>query len=191
MRHAIAPVSILLILALFLSGCSPKPAPNKGSKLGKNNSGPNNEPPPPPCHPGCFPAGTLVQTPSGLRAIEDIHPSETVLLIGSDGVATSGPVSSKFDTCNRLVEVETDAGNLLTTLTQPLCLVDGGFRTAGDLTSGDKIWRWENDERRAALVHAVSSTGREATVYNMVVGDSSVFVANGFLARGKPPLDAD
>jgi hypothetical protein len=28
-------------------------------------------------------------------------------------------------------------------------------------------------------------------VFNLVVGESAVFVAGGFLARGKPPLVAD
>ncbi len=141
----------------------------------------------PPCHPGCFPAGTLVATPIGLRAIESIKAGEAVTLVGPDGVAMSGPVHSVFKTDNRLVEIQTEAGSIRTTLTQPLCLKAGGFRTAEDLKVGDEIWRWVEGKRQAARVTGVSKTDVDAAVFNLVVGESAVFVAGGFLARGKPP----
>jgi hypothetical protein len=108
--------------------------------------------------------------------------------VGPDGAPTSGLVDTSFETCNRLVEVRTESGSLLTTETQPLCLRNGGFRPAGKLAEGDVIWRWEGGERRPAQVREVVPTGREASVFNLVVGESAVFVAGGFLARGKAPL---
>jgi hypothetical protein len=114
------------------------------------------------------------------------------VLIDTDGAATPGKVNSNFQTCNRLVEVQTESGSLLSTPTQPLCLRDGGFRAAGELIEGDMIWRWDEDKRRAARVLAVVPTGQEAPVYNLIVGESVIFIAGGFLARGKPPsVDAD
>jgi hypothetical protein len=86
------------------------------------------------------------------------------------------------------MEVQTEAGNLRTTATQPLCLREGGFRPAGELVPGDGIWRWEGGERRPACVRAVVPTGAAVEVFNLVVGESAVFVADGFLARGKPPI---
>src|SRR5262249_34808380 len=87
------------------------------------------EPPiPQPCHPGCFPAGTLVHTPQGPRPIESIRAGEPVTVVGADGQSTAGKVQSVFVTDNRLIRVETDGGVLLTTQTQPLCLAEGGFR---------------------------------------------------------------
>jgi hypothetical protein len=165
-------------LLLGVSACSPD--------TGQGKSTPRTQPPEP-CHPGCFPAGTPVATPGGPRPIESIRGGDAVTLIGPGGAATSGAVRSTFQTCNRLVEVRTEAGSLLTTETQPLCLADGEYCRAGELAEGDRIWRWEGGERRAAKVLAVMPTGREGPVFNLVVGDSAVFVAGGFLARGKPP----
>ncbi len=176
--HRLIPLAVAL--ALGASACSPD--------TGKRTT-PRTQPPEP-CHPGCFPAATLVATPEGPRPIESIRGGDVVTLIGPDGAPTSGPVRSTFQTCNRLVEVRTEAGSLLTTQTQPLCLADGAFRRAGELAEGDRLWRWEGGERRAATVLAVVPTGREAEVFNLVVGDSAVFVAGGFLAKGKPPPDA-
>jgi hypothetical protein len=149
------------------------------------------ESPPPPCHPGCFPAGTAVATPDGPRPIESLGRGAVVTLVAADDTLTSGAVEATFWTCNRLVEVRTESGSLLTTQTQPLCLQGGGFRPAGELSEGDVIWRWEGGGRRPARVLAVVPTGREAAVFNLVVGESAVFIADGFLARGKPPLVAD
>lgn len=143
-----------------------------------------------PCHPGCFPAGTLVRTPTGTAKIETLKVGDAVTTVRADGQAASGKVTHLYETTNKLLEVKTDGGTALTTHDQPLALVAGGLRKAGDLQVGDRVWRWVRGERKAATVAAVTPTGRTATVYNLILGDSAVFVAGDFLARGKPPADA-
>lgn len=187
-----------LLLAISILGCSGRGHGGQGGQgkgntgnqgSGTNNKSGQNEPPPPPCHPGCFPAGTLVETPNGPAPIESIGPGDEVILVAADGLPTSGPVRSVFQTPNVLVELETESARILTTQTQPFLLSDGGLRPAGELKSGDLVWRWENGRRRAERVRGAQPTKREAQVHNLVVGDSAVFIAGGFLVRGKPPLD--
>ena len=144
----------------------------------------------PPCHPGCFPAGTPVRTPTGTAKIETLQVGDAVTTIGADGKAATGKVTHLYSTTNKLVEVATDGGTALTTAEQPLALVAGGLRKAGDLKPGDRVWRWAEGGRKAATVAKVTATGRTATVYNLILTDSAVFVAGDFLARGKPPADA-
>ena len=177
--------ALAVALAIGVAGCS------SSATTGKAPATRPESPPPPPCHPGCFPAGTAVATPDGPRPIETLGRGDVVTLVAPDGAVTSGAVDSCFQTCNRLVEVRTESGSLLCTTTQPLLLQGGGFRPAGELAEGDTVWRWEGGERRPARVRAVVPTGREAAVFNLVVGESAVFVADGFLARGKPPLAAE
>jgi hypothetical protein len=114
-----------------------------------------------------------------------------VSLVGEEGALRHGQVHSTFQTCNRLVEVQTSGGSLWTTATQPLCLWQGGFCRAGELAPGDQVVQWVSGKRGPARVQAVAATDREVQVFNLVVGESAVFIANGFLARGKPPLPAD
>ncbi len=143
---------------------------------------------PEPCHPGCFPAGTPIRTPDGTRPVETIRAGDVVTSISPDGVEVTRKVQSVFKTWNRLIEVRTDDGTLVTTPTQPLALVSGELRASGELKVGDQIWRWEGHARKAVTVRSVISTGREEAVFNLVLGDSVVFIADGFVVRSKPPL---
>ncbi|HEX4591483.1 MAG TPA: Hint domain-containing protein [Gemmataceae bacterium] len=145
---------------------------------------------PVPCHPGCFPAGTLIRIPDGTKRIELIRAGDVVTTVGADGRAAQSKVETVFTSKNRLVEVRTDHGTAVTTEAQPLCLIAGGFRKAGDLKAGDRIWQWRDGRRAEAVIREVAATGRVETVYNLIVGDSVIFVAGDFLARGKPPADS-
>jgi hypothetical protein len=143
-----------------------------------------------PCHPGCFPAGTPIRTPTGTQPVEGVREGDLVTMVGPDGVASPAKVASVFTTKNRLVEVRTEAGNLVTTETQPLALADGGLRAASELKAGARVFRWDGRERLAVTVQSVSPTGREEQVFNLILGDPGIFVANGFLVRSKPPAAA-
>jgi hypothetical protein len=144
----------------------------------------------PPCHPGCFPAGTGVLVPGGSTPIERLKVGDEVTTVGADGRAGQRAVEHVFISRNRLTEVRTDRGSAVTTEAQPFCLADGKFRRAGDLKPGDRVWQWRDGRRAEAVVRGVAPLGREERVFNLILGDSGVFVAGGFLARGKPPAEA-
>ena len=76
---------------------------------------------------------------------------------------------------------------MITTETQPLALVGGTLKAAGELKAGDKIYRWADGERKATKVKSVTPTLREEKVFNLILGDPVLFIANGYLARSKPP----
>lgn len=140
-----------------------------------------------PCHPGCFPAGTMILVPGGKSLVERINAGDVVTTVGPDGKSSKSKVASVFVTRNRLIEVSTDAGKLVTTETQPLALSTGALKGAGELKAGDRIYRWVEGERKAATVKGVTQTLREEKVFNLILGDPVLFIANGFLARSKPP----
>jgi uncharacterized protein (TIGR03067 family) len=141
----------------------------------------------PPCHPGCFPAGTQVLVPGGTAAIERIREGDLVTAVDAAGKPSPVKVAGVFVTRNRVLEVRTAGGTLVTTATQPVGLERGGFRAAGELKPGDRVWRWAGGERRAAAVTAVTAAGREAEVFNLILGAPTGFVAGGFVVRSKPP----
>jgi uncharacterized protein (TIGR03067 family) len=144
----------------------------------------------PPCHPGCFPAGTRVCVPDGTKPIEQVREGDRITTIDARGKPSFVKVTEVFATRNRVLEVRTDGGALVTTATQPVALVGGGFRPAGELKPGDRIWRWADGKRRAVAVQRVSPANREAEVFNLVLGEPMAFVAGGFVVRSKPPAVA-
>ncbi|MGL5097490.1 MAG: Hint domain-containing protein, partial [Planctomycetia bacterium] len=143
-------------------------------------------PQPEPCHPGCFPVGTVVRVPGGAVPIEEIREGDFVTTVDADGRPASAKVWDVFVTRNRLLDVRTAEGTLRTTLTQPLALERGGFRTAAELKAGDRLWRWRAAERHAATVLEVTAPLGDSRVFNLVLGDPTTFIASGFLVRSKP-----
>ncbi len=141
-----------------------------------------------PCHPGCFPRGTPVETPQGRRAIESINAGDEVVAFRKSGERFTANVQSIFITDNRLWRVTTEAGELFTTETQPLCRATDETRPTGQLKAGDTILRWESGELTSVKVLSVAPTERRERVFNLVLGDCEAFIANGYLARSKPPI---
>jgi hypothetical protein len=144
------------------------------------------DPPKGGCHPGCFPAGTPVATPKGVCAVETIRVGDEVTAVDAKGRAAVARVKAVFTESNTLMLVETDAGTLVTTPSQPLSCADGAIVAARDLLPGDEIHRWKDGKRVTARVRSISDSGRTAKVFNVVLGNSEVFIAGGFLARSKP-----
>jgi hypothetical protein len=142
---------------------------------------------PEPCHPGCFPRGTLIETPAGPRPIESIQQGDSIAAFRASGEAFVATVQSVFITENRLWQIETEAGTLITTQTQPLCLATDRTAPAGALMPGDSVLYWVNGEIQPVKVRRVSATNGREKVFNVVLGDRELFIANGFLARSKPP----
>lgn len=143
-----------------------------------------------PCHPGCFPWGTLIETARGPRAIEQIEVGDKIVAILRSGEQRQIAVSSIFRTRNQLLEVHTNAGVLLTTRIQPLCVSSSRNVAAGELKAGDQVLVWKQGELTRVTVSKISLTERIEPVINLVLADSEAFVANGFVARSKPPADS-
>lgn len=144
---------------------------------------------PEPCHPGCFPAGTLVDTPAGLRCIETVGIGELVKTYGQQ--PSTAVVQGVFVTDNRLWRIDTEAGALIATQTQPLVLCDQEVVQAGKLHQGDKLLRWSDGGLKAVVVLQVRPTDRTEKVYNLILGNSEIMLANGFLCCSKPSALAE
>src|SRR5690606_27673942 len=118
-----------------------------------------------PCHPGCFPRGTLVETPSGPRGVEAIAVGDTITVVDPTGSATTGEVESIFTTRNLLWRIDVEEESLYTTEVQPLCKVDGTIVPAGELLPGDRVLRYRDGELSQAKIVSVAPTLRNETVF--------------------------
>lgn len=144
-----------------------------------------------PCHPGCFPVGTLVETLEGPRRIETIAVGDQLVSFDSEGGRTTAEVTSIFTTENWLWQVTTYLGTLVSTEAQPLYVELDQARAVGELEPGDMLFLYRDGKLARAMVVATSRTDRAEPVINLVLGESRPFVAGGFLARSKPPANCD
>lgn len=142
-----------------------------------------------PCHPGCFPEGTTVLTPKGARAIQTIQAGDEVLAVSADGKPVAAKVASRFCGQSELVEVETDAGKLVTTPKQPFPVAGGKVKSAGELVAEDEVRRWDGAKAVTAKVRAVKPLPDRAAVFNLVLEEPGTFVAGGYLVQSKPPAE--
>jgi formylglycine-generating enzyme required for sulfatase activity len=143
-----------------------------------------------PCHPGCFPRGTLVATPRGPQPIQELGVGDYVTTVGHNGESSSTRIESVFITSNALWRVVTPESALLTTATQPLCTTDQQPVAAGKLKAGDLLLIQEAEGIRSLPVLEAFKTNRAEQVFNLVLGEPQTFIAGGFLVRSKPPASA-
>jgi predicted lipid-binding transport protein (Tim44 family) len=130
---------------------------------------------------GCFAAGTLVQTPSGNRAIESLALGDTIL--GYDESSGRQPVVVEGIYQNRspLFIPHTDHGTLATTTEHPLLDSRGDFRTAETFRLGGEI----ETTTGIAKVLAIERRTTVQPVYTLTVSGSHTFTANGFVVHNK------
>jgi hypothetical protein len=141
-----------------------------------------------PCHPGCFPAGTTVETPAGPRPIETVKAGDVVQTLSADGKLVPMKVASVFVGQSLIVAIDTDGGVLRTTGKQPLFLTSGGVKSAIDLVAGDEMARWRDGRPQPVKVRGVEVKDTQPVpIFNLVLEEQGIFIANGYLVRSKPP----
>ncbi|MEW6305278.1 MAG: polymorphic toxin-type HINT domain-containing protein [Verrucomicrobiota bacterium] len=134
---------------------------------------------------GCFPAGTMIDTPAGRMPIESLSPGSPVIGIDADGAASTNVVKSLFATRSRLLVLTTDAGTLRTTTEHPIRMPGGGFRAAAELSAGESVCIYRQTTLETALVITVVQEEAEQTVFNLKVDGPHTFVADGFVVHNK------
>jgi len=112
-----------------------------------------------------------------------------VLNVSAAGTTAPVKVASVFVGNSTLVEVDTEAGRLVTTGKQPLSLAGGETKGAADLTAGDAISRWQDGKAVSTKVRGVKPLAEPGRVFNLVLEVRGTFIANGYLVRSKPPVE--
>lgn len=134
---------------------------------------------------GCFPAGTMIQTPAGRTPIEKLSAGERVWAVSTKGEKVEAVVEKLFATRSPVITIETDQGTLRTTPEHPVGLSGGIFLEAGKLRPGQEMLIWNDGILNPAGVIRTSTQEREEVVYNLSVGRPHTFLAGNFLVHNK------
>jgi len=134
---------------------------------------------------GCFPAGTMIRTPSGQTPIERLSAGEKVRAVNPEGGMVDTGVEKLFATRSAVITIETDHGALRTTPEHPVGLPGGIFLEAGKLRPGQKVLILNDGVLNPAAVIRTSTQEREEVVYNLSVSLPHTFLAGNFLVHNK------
>jgi predicted lipid-binding transport protein (Tim44 family) len=134
---------------------------------------------------GCFPAGTMIQTPAGQTPIEKLSVGEKVRAVNPEGGMVEAGVEKLFAARSPVITIGTDRGALRTTPEHPVGLPGGIFLEAGKLRPGQKVLILNDGVFNPAVVIGTSTQEREEVVYNLSVGSPHTFLAGNFLVHNK------
>ncbi|HSV14054.1 MAG TPA: TIM44-like domain-containing protein, partial [Tepidisphaeraceae bacterium] len=157
---------------------------------------------------GCFPAGTMVDTPRGRVRIEQLRVGDAVITGSVSSAAKSGSseylrtrrggiversettfgqssVRATFSTRSSLLVLVTEAGELRVTPEHPLALVSREFRAAEEIAIGESLLVRQGDQLRATQLLSRRQEAQPVTVYNLEVDDPHTFIADGFVVHNK------
>lgn len=142
----------------------------------------------------CFPAGTLISTKTGCKAIEDIQPGDQVYAQSPDtGNKDLKTVTRIFTTqTQEIVHIYVNGEEIETTLNHPFYVENQGWVKAGELNAGDRLRLLSGAAAPIEKVELEELT-KPITTYNFEVEDwHSYYVsAQGVLVHNKGNPCAD
>ncbi len=134
---------------------------------------------------GCFLPGTLVQSGTGAKKIEDIKVGDRVASFAGDKV-TESKVSQIFKRERDHYFVLT-AGDyrVKATAEHPFYIGDGKFKEVSKLKAGDRVFVLEKGRMVEKTLTSIVRVDEKTAVYNMSVDNTETFFADGFAVHNK------
>lgn len=129
----------------------------------------------------CFPAGTLIATPSGQRMIETIRAGDEIISFDPDTRAIrTCRVSQtyKFDTAE-LISIRT-IDRIVDATPDHRFLTPNGFVEARELRIGDTLFEFESDILVPRPILGIYRVQCSVPVFDLTVEETHTFIANGF-----------
>ena len=141
----------------------------------------------------CFAAGTLIDTPGGSVAIEELEVGDVVWSYDLvSGARVPARVTTTFQAEDQPMQrLVLGNGNELWVTSEHPFYVDGEWVEAGELTAGVELFYQEAGELQAIELRELASSSVRGTVYNIEVEGHHNFFAGGVLVHNKQPAVRD
>ncbi len=136
--------------------------------------------------PPCFPAGTAIATPEGVRAIETIRPGETVLAYDAEQ-KRERPVQVrvvKQRLANTILVLRAGDRELRVTANHPIYSADReAFVAAGELQIGEALLLRERGSVDRRMITSIRSQAGAVEVFDLSLGPPHTHFAGGFFVH--------
>ncbi|MGA2092950.1 MAG: polymorphic toxin-type HINT domain-containing protein [Sedimentisphaerales bacterium] len=134
---------------------------------------------------GCIEKGSLILTPSGSVAVEQLNPGDKVISLSGGSTAESEVQVLYSVKPDDYFEVTLEGHELRLTKEHTVETSPGTFRMAGSLRAGDKIYTQENGFVRDKVIQSVKRVEATKEAYNLLVLPGGTYFANGILVHNK------
>lgn len=129
---------------------------------------------------GCVYEGTLIETPSGNRPVEELGDGFEVISLDTSGIRWTCSASCSVHEEVECVRVSVDGSSICCSVDHELCLTDGTWRKASELEVGDRLMYFY--DRDSKEVVSLESIGKRK-VYDLGVRHCHNYISNGFLSH--------
>ncbi len=134
---------------------------------------------------GCFEQGTLIATPQGPRAIEQLHTGDWVWGNIQGKRKITKIVSTSKVIPEYYLELKLTTGIIHVTKEHLFAIKQGEFRRAANLHPGDKVIIWQNNQWQTTPIIAVGSIKSQKPAFNLLVDSGATYFANDILVHNK------
>ncbi|MFH1232155.1 MAG: TIM44-like domain-containing protein [Planctomycetota bacterium] len=133
---------------------------------------------------GCFPAGTMIGTPNGIKPIESIQIGDMVLGVNKNHLIPV-KVQEIYSTTSELIEIQTEDTIIRITAEHPLLKMNGEFSLAGTLKNGESLCVYLNKTFSYSKILSVKQIPGLVPVYNIEVDNPHTFIADNIVVHNK------
>ncbi|CEG57399.1 polymorphic toxin-type HINT domain-containing protein [Legionella fallonii] len=134
---------------------------------------------------GCFEQGTLIATPQGSRAIEQLHPGDWVWGNVQGKHTKAKVVSTSKVNPGHYLELKLATGLIHVTKEHLFATKQGEFHRAANLRPGDKVIIWQSNQWKTEPIIAITSIKSRKPAFNLLVDSGATYLANEVLVHNK------
>ncbi|MBN2018893.1 MAG: TIM44-like domain-containing protein [Sedimentisphaerales bacterium] len=134
---------------------------------------------------GCVEGGTLILTPAGSIAVEQLKPGDKVISLSGSASAESKVQDLYSVKPDYYYELTLEGRILRVTKEHPVAIDSGTYRMAGVLKAGDKVYIGEDNEIRDVAIQSIKNVPAATSAYNLLVSPGGTYFANGVVVHNK------
>jgi predicted lipid-binding transport protein (Tim44 family) len=134
---------------------------------------------------GCIESGSLIMTPSGNLAVEQLKPGDKVVSLSGNSLVESRVEAAYSVNPDEYFELIIDGRTLRLTSEHPVEISPGVFRMASFLKTADKIYIQEKNLTKDAFIQSVKRVPAVKSAYNLLVSPYGNYFANGIVVHNK------
>ena len=134
---------------------------------------------------GCLEQGTLILTPRGTVAIEELKEGDLVWSVAARRLQKAQVQAVTVVEPEEYLEVSAGQASLRVTPEHPMMVAQGEYSLAGLLQAGSTVYLARDGRLDVAKIQSVRRIAAKRPAYNLLVSPGGTFISGGFIVHNK------